>query len=389
MHFDSITGSIFIVFFGAALIATIALSLRQSLLVAYMLLGLLLGPWGLEWVSNSEVIEQIGEIGIIFLLFLLGLHLHPQDLMRMLKKMTVVGIVSSLIFAGFGYVIGLLFNFNSVESLIIAAAMTFSSTIIGLKLLPTTVLHHQHTGEVMISVLLLQDILAILVLLLLDVFSNTHTALPQISLTIIALPFLLGVAFVMQRYVLLNLIKRFNKIQEYIFLISIAWCLGMAELARILGLPMEVGAFIGGVALASNPIALFIAESLKPLRDFFLVMFFFAVGASFNLDFLPQILIPALLLTVLVLFIKPLTYRFLLTRVGETPAVGWEVGVRLGQISEFSVLVGYVAATNGLIDASTRSLIQATTIFTFIVSSYWVVKKYPTPVATDERLRRD
>lgn len=392
MTSHSIVFSMFVVFTSAAILATLVLFTRQSLLVAYMFIGIVLGPWGLGLVENAEKVKQIGDVGIIFLLFLLGLHLNPQDLVNMFRKVTVVAVISSFVFALIGFIIGLVFGFSGTESLIIGAAMMFSSTIIGLKLLPTTILHHQHTGEVMISVLLMQDIIAIVVLLALYAASNTDgLRLWHIGMTVISLPFLIIFAFLFERFVIMKLLHRFDRIQEYVFLMSIGWCLGMAELARWLGLSEEIGAFIGGVAIAAGPIAVFIAESLKPLRDFFLVMFFFSIGAGFDLQFLPIVLVPALILAILSLLLKPWLFSVLLQSIGETKSVAWEVGLRLGQASEFSLLVAGIAAasTPVLISKTANYLIQAMTIITFIVSSYLVVLRYPTPLALTERMRRD
>lgn len=390
MPAETIVFSIFLIFTGAAVLSTLVLYTRQSLLVAYMLVGVLLGPWALKLVTDATVISQIGEVGIIFLLFLLGLHLHPQNLLHMLRKVTIVALITSIVFAGMGYGIGILFGFTQLESLIIGAAMMFSSTIIGLKLLPTTILHHQHTGEVMISVLLMQDLIAIVVLLMLN---NAGTAgaleIQQVLFTVGALPTLLLVAFLAERYVLVKLLQRFDTIQEYIFLLSIGWCLGFSELSVYMGLSEEIGAFIAGVALASSPIALYIAESLKPLRDFFLVLFFFSIGASFDIGGLDEVLMPALLLAGGMLLVKPYLFKLLLHRAGENKKVSWEVGTRLGQASEFSLLVAYIAMDSKLISSKASALIQAATILTFIVSSYLVVWRYPTPVATTERMRKD
>jgi Kef-type K+ transport system membrane component KefB len=267
--------------------------------------------------------------------------------------------------------------------------MMFSSTIIGLKLLPTTVLHHQHTGEVMISVLLMQDLIAILVLLLMHGASVGALQWQDLLMTGLALPALILFAFLIERVVLMRLFSRFDRVREYMFLLSIAWCLGLAELANMMGLSYEIGAFIAGVSIASSPISLYIAESLKPLRDFFLVVFFFSVGANFNLDYVHVIYIPASLLAVLMLILKPITYGVLLRSVSETRQIAWEVGVRLGQTSEFSLLVGYLALSSEMIGASASNLIQATTLFTFVVSSYYVVMRYPTPMGTTDLLRRD
>src|ERR1043166_7354824 len=144
----------------------------------------------------------------------------------------------------------------------------------------------------------------------------------------------------------------------------------MAELAEVFKLSGEIGAFIGGVALAASPISLYIAESLKPLRDFFLVMFFFSIGAGFNFQFLPEVIVPALLLSLLLLLLKPIVFYFLLRHSGETKAVSREVSIRLGQASEFSLLVASIGIGTSLISAKANYLIQATTILTFIVSSY-------------------
>lgn len=389
MDNTTIVFSMFLIFSGAAVLSTVALFTRQSLLVAYMLLGMILGPWGIAWISDLRQIQQIGDIGIIFLLFLLGLNLHPQNLLHMLRKVVAIAVISSLIFGSLGYLVGYCFGFTQTESLVIGAAMMFSSTIIGLKLLPTTILHHQHTGELMISILLMQDIIAIIVLLLLHGAEGGGFAFREWLLVILGFPGLILFAFLAERYVLFKLFTTFDRIQEYIFLVAVGWCLGMAELARLVGLSDEIGAFIAGVTIATSPIALYIAESLKPLRDFFLVMFFFAIGASFNISYVKELLVPALLLAAMALLVKPAVFRVLFHRTKESPHVSWEVGVRLGQVSEFSLLVAYVATESELISLSASYLIQAATILTFIASSYIVVLKYPTPLAFSDKMRRD
>lgn len=381
--------TMFLIFSGAAVFSTIVLYTRQSLLVAYILLGAALGPWGLKWISDLGTVNDVGDVGIIFLLFLLGLHLQPQNLLHMLKKVTWIAASSSLIFAVIAYFIGRWFGLTQIESVILGAAMMFSSTIIGLKLLPTTILHHQHTGEVMISVLLMQDIIAIIVLISINGAQEGSFRWHDLVLILVALPSLILFAFVFERYVLVKLLARFDRTQEYVFLLSIGWCLGMALFAEKIGVSHEVGAFIGGVALASSPISLFIAESLKPLRDFFLVMFFFSVGATFNFSYVSQVVIPALMLSGLMLVIKPLCFHFLLVKAGEKKSVAKEVGLRLGQASEFSLLLATIGLSTKVISEVASNLIQATTILTFIVSSYLVVLKYPTPMSLSDNLRKD
>ena len=386
---DSIIFSIFLIFTGAAVLAALALYARQSLLVAYILLGGIVGPWGLKLVNDPEIIQQIGHIGIIFLLFLLGLNLQPAQLARMLREAVVVTVVSSLLFGITGAVISKAFGFSLHESLITGSVMMFSSTIIGLKLLPTTALHHRHVGQVMISILLLQDIIAIGILLFLEGFSQTGMEWKQVGTLAIALPLLVIFSLLFERYILQRLIRRFDTIQEYVFLTAIGWCLGMAQLAEMLGLSYEIGAFIAGVAMATNPIALFIAESFKPLRDFFLIMFFFSLGAGFNITILPEVIIPASIIALVMLVSKPFIFARLLRTSGETKGLSNEVGVRLGQVSEFSLMIAVLALNTGAIGAKASYLIQTTTLITFIVSSYVIMLSYPTPIAVSDRLRKD
>ena len=389
MQSEVIVFSIFLIFTGAAVFAGAALYLRQSMLVAYIALGCLVGPWGLALVTDATTIQGIGHVGIIFLLYLLGLNLHPQKLLQMLREATRVTLLSSLAFAIVGYLIALAFGYSTVECVLIGAAMMFSSTIIGLKLLPTTALHHRHVGEIIISVLLLQDIIAILILLLLEGLRREGLDLIDTVLLIVSLPALAGFAFLFERYVLVRVIQRFDTIQEFVFLVAIGWCLGIAQLGHAMGLSYEMGAFIAGVALATSPIATFIAESLKPLRDFFLVMFFFALGAGFDLGVLATVAIPAVVLALAMLTIKPLVFKTLLGWEGEQPRLGREIGVRLGQVSEFSLLIALLAVSGGVIGAQASFLIQATTLLTFICSSYLIMFRYPTPIAVSESLRRD
>ena len=178
-------------------------------------------------------------------------------------------------------------------------------------------------------------------------------------------------------------------IHEYIFLLAIGWCLGLAELAHQFGLSMEIGAFIAGISLANSPIAQYIATNLRPLRDFFLILFFFTIGAGFNLGLVGSIIAPAMLLASFVIVFKPIVYRLLLSFAGESKELSWEVGVRLGQTSEFSLLIAFIAYSLNLISEQASLVIQATAILTFLVSTYIVVFRYPSPIAVSDRLRRD
>jgi Kef-type K+ transport system membrane component KefB len=389
MENASIVYTLFLIFTGAAVLATVALYVRQSLIIAYISLGLLIGPWGLNLIVDATQIQDIANVGIIFLLFLLGLNLNPQDLFRLVGKTTIVTGVSSIVLCALGFGYSQLFGYSATESFIIGAALIFSSTIVGLKLIPTTVLHHQHTGEVIISMLLLQDIIAIFLMLVLEGSSNADIGWLAMSKPMLAFPVMVGFAYVLEKHVLTRLILKFDRIQEYIFLVAVGWCLGFAELAEQLSLSYEIGAFIAGVMIARNPIALFIVASLKPLRDFFLIIFFVALGANFNLGILPDIWLVAVGLSLIAIVIKPILFRFLLLFSNETSGRSTEIAMRLGQMSEFSLLLAVMATELAVIRAEVSYLIQIATLVSFVFSSYYIVATYPTPIALNDKLRRD
>ena len=389
MHHEPVFFTIFLIFTGAAVIAGLALFARQSMLVAYIALGVLVGPWGVGLIGDATTAQEIGEVGILFLLYLLGLNLHPQKLARMMGEATMVALSSCLAFAGAGAAVALALDFTVPEALVIGALSMFSSTIIGLKLLPTTTLHHRHAGEIVISVLLLQDIIAIVLLLALDAASSPSFPDANTLLLAAALPAVVAIAVVMERRVLMPLVRRFDTIREYVFLLAIGWCLGVSQLGYAMGLSHEIGAFIAGVALARSAVATFIAESLKPLRDFFLIMFFFAIGAGFPVPALADVALPAACLGGLMLALKPVVFRWLLRLADEPDRLAREIGVRLGQLSEFSLLIAVIAAAGGVIGPRAAYTIHAATVLTFIVSSHVIMLRYPTPIAVTDALRRD
>lgn len=385
----SIISTLFMIFTGAAVVATLVLYARLSLMIGYIILGMIIGPWGLKWVTDTTLIADISNIGIMFLLFLLGLSMSPMKLIDLLKQTTIVTLLTSMVFALTGYLVAVVAGMDTINAVVVGVSCMFSSTIIGLKLLPTTVLHHKHTGEVIVSVLLLQDIIAIVVLLAFQAASGTGEIWFELGKVVIFLPAVVGVSWLLKEYVLMRLFFKFDKIQEYIFLLALAWCLGIAQLCHSIGLSYETGAFIAGITIATSPVALFIAESLKPLRDFFLVLFFFALGAGLNMAEMGSIWFGALMLGVIMLFLKPVVFGYALRGVSETNKLGWETGFRLGQLSEFSLLIVFVAWQSALIEPSTVNFVQLATLVTFIGSSYSIVLRYPTPVAVSERLRRD
>ena len=385
---DHIILQFVLIFAGAALFATLFLYLRQPIILAYIVLGIVVGPKGLKLINDAEQIEQLSHIGIILLLFLIGLNFQPAKLVGLFGRIGIVTLATCFIFMLLGLAVASALGYPFIDSLIIGAALMFSSTIVSLKLIPTTQLHHHHVGEVMISVLLLQDVIAI-VLIVLVTEGGMDNITTSVALLLFKLVLLSVMSFGIVRFIITKLFLKFDVIKEHTFVMALGWGLFVAGAAEMLGLSFEMGAFIAGISLATVPIALVIAEELKPLRDFFLILFFFSIGAKFDLVVSQQLIVPGLIITGLLMVVKPVIFNWGFNAIGEIPQNSAELGVRLGQASEFSLLIAFSALASGLIEERSSNLIQLVVVLTFVASTYWVVNAYPTPISYKSSRRKD
>lgn len=388
MNLDSIVFELSVIIVGAAIMGTLFLYAKQPIIIAYIAIGFIVGPNGFALIHGTDSIEQISHLGVILLLFLVGLNLRPAKLSMLFRSTALLTFGTSVLFGGVSFLFAMLIGFNTNSALIFAAAMMFSSTVVGLKLIPTTTLHQKRAGELMTSVLLLQDILAILVILLISGEKSDNMAATFIMLTV-KFGILTFLAFSGVRYVMIPLFRKFDIIQEYTFVATLGWCMLWAETAHILGLSYEMGAFVAGLSITSCAVALVIAEHLKPLREFFLILFFFAVGARLDLGLDPRILLSAVIFGAILVPLKASVFSFAFRKNGEVPALSRELGARLGQSSEFSLLVVFAALSMGILAPEEAMAIQVTTIVTFIISTYWVVRSYQTPISDTARLLKD
>lgn len=388
MSFDNIVTELALIYAGAALLATLFLLLKQPVIISYIALGVLVGPFGFKLINDTHQIEEISHVGIILLLFLIGLNLHPNKLFHLFKKTALVTTVTCMLFSLVLGGLAFLFGYKLFDSVVIGLALMFSSTVVGLKLLPSTDLHNNHIGEMMISVLLFQDILAILLVLFLkgDTSESIHIVFGRLLFSGVLISVM---CYYIVKAVILPLFRKYDVIQEYIFIVTIGWCLFTAALANYFGLSFEIGAFIGGVTLATSPISLIISEKLKSLREFFLILFFFSIGAQFDVAILKSVWLLTLILGTTLVVVKPFVFRraFLFSK--ERENISKELGFRLGQASEFSLIVAYMAYGTAKISKQSSSLIQLTVIFTFIVSTYLVSNMYKTPIGANKENRKD
>jgi len=385
---DHIILQFVLIYAGAALFATLFLYLKQPIILAYIMLGIVVGPKGLGLINDAEQIERLAHIGIILLLFLIGLNFQPVKLVGLLGRVGIVTLATCFIFMLLSLAAASALGYPFIDCLIIGAALMFSSTIVSLKLIPTTHLHHHHVGGVMISVLLLQDVIAIVLIVLVTEGGMDNIAI-SVALLLLKLVMLSVMSYLIVKFVITKLFLKFDVIKEHTFVMALGWGLFVAGVAEMLGLSLEMGAFIAGVSLATVPIALVIAEEFKPLRDFFLILFFFSIGAEFDLVVSKQLIVPGLIITALLIVAKPVIFKWGFKAIGEKPQDSAELGVRLGQASEFSLLIAFSALASGLIEERSSYLIQLVVVLTFVASTYWVVNAYPTPISYKSDQRKD
>lgn len=363
---------------AAALLSWLSLMLRQPVILGYILCGVLVGPSGFKLVQDVHFVDEAGRVGVTLLLFLAGLVLHPQKLVQLFRETSLVIVASSITLFVLGTGLALGGGLPRGESVVIGLTCIFSSTILVVKLLPTTALHQQRMGAVCIAVLIAQDLMAVVALLVIAGIGSGMLSLALwLPLKAVALT---AAVLLIEQYAVRRMLRASDRFHETLYLLCIGWCLAVAMAAEVLGLSQEAGAFLAGVAMARSPVSRFLSEGLKSLRDFFLVLFFFALGARLDLSSVGTVLLPALLLAALMLLAKPvITYAFLRYS-GEPAAFAKEAGFRLGQTSEFSLILALAAQEHKIISAHAAQLIQLATFATLIFSSYIVVYRFPTPL---------
>ncbi|TDR78692.1 transporter (CPA2 family) [Photobacterium lutimaris] len=373
---------------SAAILGTLFLYASQPIILAYIAAGIIIGPYGLNLVPHPEHITQFGNIGVILLLFLIGLNLQPNKLLNLFKESAIITLGTCAFFFTAALLFSLAIQLSLLDAVICAAALMFSSTVIGLKLIPTTTLHHQRMGEVITSILLVQDIIAITVIIFLNM-DGGNAILIGFLLMLGKFVAICTLAFIGVRYIILPLFQRFDVIQEYSFLTTLAWCFFWAELSHQMGLSYESGAFIAGISIATSRVSQAISVHLKPLREFFLILFFFAIGARMDFSDWNTYTFFGLAFGGLLVVIKYWGFSIALKIAKEKPTMQHELSARLSQASEFSFLVAYAAMSSGLLSVEATLFIQMATITTFIISTYWVVNRFPTPISTINKLRKD
>ncbi len=344
--------------------------IRQPLILGYILSGLIVGPSLLGLIHSTETFEAYSKLGITLLLFIIGLGMNISEL-RKLGKVIVLLTSASLFTVGvLGFATSALLGFTRSESLIIGLALFFSSTIIIVKILSDKKEQNRLHGQIAIGVILMEDLVATFALLFIVAGQEGGLELSQVGVLFGKGLLLVGLLALCRTRILPRVTKYMASSQELLFLFATAWGFGIATLFELVGFSIEVGALFAGVALASSPYAQEIASRLKPLRDFFVVLFFITLGESLNVTNLSSGIVPAILLSAIVIVLKPLTITTVAGLLGYTKRVSFKAGINLSQISEFSIVLVVLATSAGLIREDISAIITLVAIITIATSTY-------------------
>jgi len=360
----------------AAAIGALAFWLRQPLIIAFIVVGILLGPAGLNWVHALDQVDLFAKLGIGLLLFVVGLKLDPHLISSVGRVALAAGLGQMIITAAVGYALALALGMTSMMAFYVAAALTFSSTVIIVKLLSDKREIDTLHGRIALGILIVQDIVVVVMMIGLTAYGveTQETDLGRQAIEVIAKGFgFLALVAILTRYVLPSLLSSLARWPELLTLFAIAWAIGLASFGTGLGLSKEVGAFIAGVALAATPYRAVLAARLVTLRDFLLLFFFIDLGVQIDIAHLGSVLWPAILLSVIVLVGKPIMVMALVGTMGYAKRTAITTGLSMGQISEFSLILAAMGLSLGHIDKSTMSLITLVGLITIGLSTYMIL----------------
>jgi Kef-type K+ transport system membrane component KefB len=362
----------------AALLSLIFRLLKQPQVLAYILTGILIGPVGFFHIANQDALHSMSQFGITLLLFMIGLEIRVSDLFQ-LGKNAILAALGQIIFTfSIGFLVSSLLGFSLINSLYVAIALTFSSTVIIVKLLSDKKGLHGLHGKISLVMLLAQDLLAIITLIFLSSF-NSQTgglqSLSQLGFVFVKAVLLFAIVVFLSKNIFPKLVEIIARSPETLFLVSIAWVFGFAALVSspLIGFSIEIGGFLAGLSLANSIANYQIIAKAKILRDFFIVMFFVLLGIQMSFSGISQIIIPAIALLLFTILAKPLIIMLTLGMLGFKKRTAFFTGISLSQISEFSLILVFMGQKLGHVSQDIVSLITLVGIVSFVSSTYLIL----------------
>lgn len=360
----------------AAFFSLIFRFLKQPPILAYILTGVILGSFGLFKLQGQETLRSLSEIGITLLLFMLGLELKFSELKSVGRTALIIGLGQVFFTSLVGYFICIALGFSQIASFYISVALTFSSTIIVVKLLSDKKDLNSLYGKISVGLLLVQDFVAIIALIFLSGFSAGDPLSPISFITLILKAAALFIAVVLtSMHIIPAIVNRIAHSSETLFLFSIAWAFGMSALVSspLVGFSIEIGGFLAGLSLANSFESSQIATKIRPLRDFFITIFFVMLGMSMLVSGFSSILIPGVILSAFIAVGNPLIVMVIMGLLGYRKRTGFLTGLTVAQISEFSLIVIYMGNRIGHVSDQVVSLVTFVGAVTFVTSTYMIL----------------
>ncbi len=352
----------------------VAKFLKQPLIVAYILAGVIISSIGYFQNFDKEFFETFSNLGIAFLLFLVGIELKIADLKYVGRAALFTGIGQIVFTAFVGFLIISALGFGLIASVYIAVAITFSSTVIIVKLLSEKNELQSLYGKIAVGFLLVQDFVAILALMILAGFGSGQTvSITSFFLVVAKGAVLIGLVYFAAKTVLNSFFRLTSTSTELLFISAIAWVFLLSAIAQLLGFSIAIGAFLAGIAIASSPYSTQISARVKPLRDFFVIIFFILLGTTMGLGVSGVSVAHVIILSLFILIGNPLIVLAIMLTLGYRNRTSFLASITVAQISEFSLILMAVGFALGHVSAQAVSLVAAVGIVTITLSSYMIL----------------
>lgn len=358
----------------SSILGIVARYLKQPLILAYIFAGIIISVFGLFKNIDRSILDLLSNFGIAFLLFLVGIELKIEDLKYVSRAAILAGIGQIIFTAFLGYILISFLGFSTISALYMSFALTFSSTVIIVKLLAEKHDLESLYGKITVGFLLIQDFVAILILMILSGYGHGQapTALTFLLILVKGLV-LLAIAYLAAKLILKYLFRVTSSSVELLFVSALAWAFFMAALGETFGFSLAIGAFLAGVAIASSPYRIQISARTKPLRDFFIIIFFILLGASLSTGASQVLLSQVVILSLFILIGNPLIVFAIMLTLGFRNRTAFLASVTVAQISEFSLILMAVGKNLGHVTYEAVSLVSAVGIVTFTLSSYLIL----------------
>lgn len=347
--------------------------LRQPLLTGYIVAGIVTGPFFLNLLHGGEsIFDALAEFGVVLLLFMVGLSLNLDHLKRIGKVSLLAGVGQVIFTATVGFFILQGLGFSLVSSFYLATSITFSSTIIIVKLLQDKGDTNATYGRYVLGLMIVQDIIAVFVMLVITSIGGDNTLLQTAGELALKGLLLLALAYFLSVYFLPKALKSIAHSSELLFIFTIAWCFGVSSILYIAGFGLEIGAIIAGISLGSSPYSSQIGSRIKPLRDFFIILFFIILGSELSISGIGDVWLPAIILSFFILIGNPLILYLIFRSQKFTRRNSFLAGLTAAQVSEFGFILLYTGVRAGHVNGPELPIFTITALVTIFFSAYLI-----------------